>query len=310
MKISSIKAFIKCSVVTLWILQLSAVLPAESQAANSVEIAFLEDVCDSPGPNNNYSTIVRLAFVSHDSIWRALEHDVKNSEELHAAAKKFTGDRQWFLIDHNIILGKVASTGVGTYKWYKEIGMQKLISELPEKAKSPRNAKYSGWLGCPVRKPLILSTAQPAPDKERWTKEIVDVVPTNAFAEQLKNLNLDLYEGDGDEPRKANFSAKDLMVNEQYGSLSRGKLIALQFRPKSGVMNNWGEPDSSLYWFYIAKNNSIKFVGSDLVLIDWADYNSDGKTDFLFWVDGYNLNGYLVAFDNFGQTASFTWNYH
>jgi hypothetical protein len=306
--ISSLKRF---DILAIPVLLLLAVVPQRTLAAKTTEIAFLEDMCEEGyGRDNSYSTRVRLAFFARDSTWKAFDHAVQNSEELRNAATKFAGIRQWFLVDHNKSIGKVTSRGVEKYKWYKDVGMQELVTELPAEAKGLRDLKYSGWPGCPVRKPIVLSTVLPASDKENWKKEQTDSVPTREMAEQIKNSTNDLYADDEDKSQKASFTEKDLIVVEQYGSLSEEKLIAIQFRPNAGVKDNTGDPDRLLNWFYVGKTASIKFIGHGLVLIDWADYNLDGQTEFLFWVDGYNLNGYLITWDSFRKSDSFTWNYH
>lgn len=306
--ISSLKRF---DILAIPLLLLLAVVPQRTLAAKTTEIAFLEDMCEEGySRDNSYSTRARLAFFSRDTTWKAFDHSVQNSEELRNVATAFAGIRQWFLVDHNKAIRKVTSKGVEKYKWYKDVGIQELATELPAEAKEPRDLKYSGWPGCPVRKPIVLSTVLPSSDKESWKKEKTDLVPTQEMAEQIRNSTNDLYADNADKPQKASFTEKDLIAVEQYGSLSKGKLIAVQFRPNAGVMDNTGDPDRLLYWIFVGKTASLKFIGRGLVLIDWADYDSDGQTEFLFWVDGYNLNGYLITWDSFRKSDSFTWNYH
>jgi hypothetical protein len=296
------------SSTTILLLLLLSAIPQKAFATD-LQIAFLEDACEE-GHDNSYNTRVRLAFLWQDSMWKSFDHNVRNFEELEHAATKFAGTHQWFLVDHENSIGTLISKGVDKYKWYKDVGMQELISELPATAKNPRDLKYSGWPGCPVRKPIVLSTALPIKDKESWRKVKADVRPSKKMAEQIRNSNNDLYAAADEKPVKASFTEKDLIVSEQYNSPIKGNLVALQFRKNAGVMNNTGDPDSSLYWFYLGNKTPSMLIGRGLVLIDWADYNSDGQTEFLFWVDGYNLNGYLISWSNFTKTDSFTWNYH
>jgi len=276
---------------------------------NSIQIAFLEDSCVS-GRTNSYSTIVRLAFYWQDSAWKSFDHTVRNSQELGIAATKFAGTIKWVLAAHDRSLGAVTSKGVEKYRKYKDVGMQELVSTLPAAAKTSRDLTYAGSPGCPVRKPMVLSTARPKSDKERWAKVKATIKPSREMAEKIRSSADDRYAGDDNKPVNAAFTEKDLLVAVQYRSPVKGDLIALQVRPDARTKDAMGNPDKRMHWFYVDKNKADTFIGHGLVLIDWADYNSDAGTEFLFWVDGYNSNGYLITWADFSRSDAFTWTYH
>jgi len=49
---------------------------------------------------------------------------------------------------------------------------------------------------------------------------------------------------------------------------------------------------------------------SALTLVDIGDFDGDGAVEALFWLSGYNENGYVLFFDQFRRKATFTWSYH
>ncbi|HUK99963.1 MAG TPA: hypothetical protein VLX29_03830 [Nitrospirota bacterium] len=170
--------------------------------ASSIEIAFLEDTCDPRGFDNVYHTTVRMAFHSANNTWKSFEHFADNLDQLDSAAAKLDGHRQWFILDHDKLIGKVASDGVHKYEWYKDIGTQKLLTSLPTKARKLRTLKYSGWIGCPVRKPIVIASVLPSYDKESWRKEKTSYLPTQEIVELLKKSVSELNQESDDQSPK------------------------------------------------------------------------------------------------------------
>src|SRR5678815_5451992 len=47
-----------------------------------------------------------------------------------------------------------------------------------------------------------------------------------------------------------------------------------------------------------------------LTLVDAGDYDGDGKSELLFFVSGYNEDGYALFYDGLRKSVSHTWHYH
>ncbi len=47
-----------------------------------------------------------------------------------------------------------------------------------------------------------------------------------------------------------------------------------------------------------------------LYLIDAGDYDGDGKSEVLFFVSGYNQDGYVMFYNSFQKSVIYTWHYH
>ena len=276
--------------------------------AKSTEIGVLEEQCEPRGLYSVYNARVRLAFTSTGQSWKAPEPFVQDIDTLKSAPVKFAGKKEWFILSHNKTIAKVNSKGVDEYDWYRDIGTHQLLTALPAEAKGPRTGTYAGWLGCPVRKPMVLSTTVPAKDTENWRKEQPAYLPTQEIIVQIRRSIEDFYQDREEKPREIALSKKDLIVKHQFGSESNKKLVAIQLRSNVHVRDAAGAPDRSLYWFYVDGGTRVKFIGRGLVLVDWADYNSDGYTDFLFWIDDNNVSGYLLTWNKFADRVSVMWN--
>ena len=65
-----------------------------------------------------------------------------------------------------------------------------------------------------------------------------------------------------------------------------------------------------MHWFGHYGEDPLQFLGSEMTLLDTGDYDGDGYSEFVFWVNGYNENGYRIVFGRLQETATFVWHYH
>jgi len=63
-------------------------------------------------------------------------------------------------------------------------------------------------------------------------------------------------------------------------------------------------------YFIIYPNETIKFLRSNTELIDIADYDNDGKLEYLFFASWFNNYGYYLYYNDFTKICSNGWNYH
>jgi hypothetical protein len=66
---------------------------------------------------------------------------------------------------------------------------------------------------------------------------------------------------------------------------------------------------SQTRWFLL-HDETVDFIGSGMELVDAGDYDGDGRSELLFWHSGYNLDGYLLVFDDLRQKIEYVWSYH
>jgi hypothetical protein len=60
----------------------------------------------------------------------------------------------------------------------------------------------------------------------------------------------------------------------------------------------------------ITPEQQVRFLSSNMWLVDAGDYDNDGKSELVFSIDDYNRGGYKLFYDDFKQEAVFEFNYH
>ena len=178
-----------------------------------------------------------------------------------------------------------------------------------------RSMQFGGWLKTPENRPLVLVSKPNFSDPEHWKS----IPEEREFKSQLY-VPLKLAIGrfnayhcpDGPETSEEvlfDFQKKDMVFYKAYGSKNGSKIVAV------GIDNNKHECDGPLppewadNWFLIDGKN-IEFIGREMTLIDAGDYDGDGKSELLFWHNGYNRNGYILISNSFKQRSQFIWGYH
>jgi hypothetical protein len=70
-----------------------------------------------------------------------------------------------------------------------------------------------------------------------------------------------------------------------------------------------GSPDTAWksHTFLLAKKTT--YLGPGLTVVDAGDYDSDGKSEVLFWYTGYDEDGYVLLPGDSGQLTRFLWKY-
>jgi hypothetical protein len=73
-----------------------------------------------------------------------------------------------------------------------------------------------------------------------------------------------------------------------------------------------GPPDEAFtsQWFVITSEQNVRFLGSNMWLVDAGDYDNDGKSELVFSIDDDNRGGYKLFYDDFSKHAIFEFGYH
>lgn len=240
---------------------------------SDVEIAFLEDWCKSYSRGREAETIyeprVRLAFRLTKDGWKAFGTQVSGSDELKQAAKRFSGDRKWILLEGERPLDSLISHGITAYQWYSDVGIQEIVGSLPASALLPRGIKFSGWDGCEVRRPIVLVNSKPQKGNDNWKTDEASFPPNQEVIDMINKSATELYtcEDKRDEngvALKAEIRIDMLETVEKLKSNKGDRLIAIRFRKDACVADNTGDFESSIYWFVQKRNSSLRFVGRGL----------------------------------------------
>ncbi|MBE9490990.1 MAG: hypothetical protein IMY67_11890 [Bacteroidetes bacterium] len=184
------------------------------------------------------------------------------------------------------------------------------VSQKPLKIKS--NSLFSGWCGSPIYRPIVLVSKKNFKDPQSWKPFKPKRKILNILLPTIKETISDVVIINPDTYKKTplQYSAKDLTLFKSYKSLSEGKLIQVGFDIKNIDCGGEIDPECPSQWFYVGNNSNVIYLGVKLELVDAGDYDNDGNSEIVFWYSGNNDDGYVMYYNNFKNTATFSWKYH
>lgn len=278
-------------------------LASDALAIEPVLLAALEE----PQCKEEAGRVVRPLFARDAQQWVPLD----NKESAAAFLPKTV---RWTATLDNKNVGFVLSIGtrnVPTPAWIYPRDYWHVVAQgqaLPAVKNS--SGDYAGWCASPKNRPLALTSSTGIADPEGWSslttsaKDIRALMPS--FRSSLKGAPLCIKSEGKAKPYR--FRAGDVRVITHLAARSGMQLIALQLGSKAFECNSELGEVMGTKWF--AVDGGVRYVGSDLSLLNATDYDGDGKTEFLFWYSGYNRDGYVLFSERFRQRTEFTWSYH
>lgn len=259
--------------------------------------------------------IARVMFYKAQDKWNTLEKDIANSE-------LYPTDCFWYITFDGKLIGNFQSSFARLI--YKDLSwtFPRDAYHVPESNNLPTVGEptmdFAGWPGELHPRPLVIVSELYYNDPENWQSfslkdEIVKkVIPS--FKEYIASYD-----------NKIEVDNSSIKYLEAYKSLS-GKILT-QVNFYQSQPDEWsGYPA----WFYISPDgmlinltdmidskyrgdNSDGFTEDDnsyAEIVDIGDYDSDGYSEFIFWVSRYNGDGYVLFYDDFKSSVSFEWRYH
>jgi hypothetical protein len=185
---------------------------------------------------------------------------------------------------------------------------------------------FSGWENTLFNRPLVLVSNGKFDDPEKWKVYKPSEIQINLFKSGFqidypKVLNCDKNEEPLPNPFLVDIS--DIKIISCYHSNQGFSLVSMFLEGgKCGI--NDGPFLNQLFLFPPNKNDphinlskriqpsttSINNQQFSLILVDAGDYDADGKLELVFFVSGYNEDGYALFYDSFQKSVMYTWHYH
>lgn len=291
-------------------------LPSNASATNEAKpftyIGFLE----AEGP--------RRVFVLRDGTWQSALPDAESVEALNQERNSILLPEKWTVFHDGKVRGQISAEPVAKVTLFKDLGLQKLVGKKPPLPKQKKEPQFDAFDGPRVR-PLLLTSEITIADPDGWKPDQAKKIPAAAKIGFKKLFGAQAnYDGeakgnsDGDSGKKYELKDTDIVLSKSYktttGSLE-ARIIALKLQLAKGAgVSCETEGDNCqgipLYWFYIPNGQEPIFLAKASALVETADVNSDGVSDFAFWISEYNLGGYSLVD---GKTRTLTqahWSYH
>lgn len=255
-------------------------------------------------------TEIRVCFHHDNKKWVGLDLGSKKTQLVIPRAK------DWFII-HN---GKTAlkfKSFKSESKSLSAIGLHYIKEKDPQLAKIPKykNNGFRDWDENHRYRPLVLSTEEYSNDPEKWSKSTASKKVLDSIKRKFiqGNPNFRNCKDEKSPSYKINLHASSIEVDKVYKNNQDAYLIGVKYIHEYKCS---GPIPSSFYtnYFYIKNNrmvdilDKILFNGGYLTPIDVADYDNDGKSEWLFKFTAFTQDGYFLL--NGLNVERCIWGYH
>jgi hypothetical protein len=244
---------------------------------------------------------VRVAFFKEGGQWKAFPNSFHTEAELSQATRSFPESVAWTVCFDGRANGTLVSKNPQAVSFYKDVGTHQIASEGSVPTVGRPSESFSGWPGGLTYRPLVLNSRADCADPGQWRPEKPSDGEVNAIKDYLRTKF---------QASAAKLSKARVTVNKSYGSKPRGaKLVSLNVSGAE-VITTPGEDDQNKdAWFYV-EGKEVRYLGSNMLLVDAGDYDGDGKEEAVFKIQRYDNDGYALFHDGFRQKVEFSWSYH
>jgi hypothetical protein len=254
---------------------------------------------------------VRVVFRKEGTAWFAFPSNCPDQNCLRTIAAKFPAQVNWTVSFNGKQVGHVVSNRPPSFDFYSTIGQQAIVgSNAPPTIGKP-SAAFAGFLGVPVYRPLVAVSEPNFRDPEDWKPTQLSndetVTVRKAFRNRFPKVT-NCSQQDVEHGKPWPYTDANMILNKAYSS-NRHWLIA------EVVLSGYecdGPPDEAFtsQWFVITPGQEVRFLDSNMWLVDAGDYDNDGRTELVFSIDDYNRGGYKLFYDDLSRSAIFEFSYH
>jgi|SRR5579871_4992136 len=286
-----------------------AIVASPVRAGDNVVVGVLENL----SPNlqariqQAYGTaarsVIRVAFRRVADGWEAFPDDIGNLDQLQSASQQFPVSLDWTVAFDGKSLGRIQSARPKQWLAFSDVGLQLPLAgeQLPHVGQPGSDFAQWGADGA-VYRPLILVSAPNVQDPDGWQRAAED--------DSLVSRGMDAFRA-AVQKENAKFRLEDgqVVLLKAYRSRSGTMLFALLASGQAPAPDEVPGPEWSPHWFVDDGSGEVRFLGSELMLVDAGDYAGDGHSELIFAKSSYDYDGYLMFYDDFRRSAAFGWNY-
>jgi hypothetical protein len=285
---------------------------ARGAHAETQYVGILENY-SSDGANIGGS-YARVAFKKTPKGWESMPTAGQVAEDLPLLNAAYPANVEWNIAYDGKFLGKVLSTNA-PYRYWSEMGRQELPDAFDPPIKPLAVEKFSRSMAQNQARsrPLLLNSRPYCDDPEAW--KLTQLAASEkkvliAFFRKKVPKIFNCKDVHSESGKLENYRDKDLDFDFCFRSARGGLLCGLN---PSQKLYRCDGPITETYferWFYIAKGKRPQEIEKNLIPVEAADLDHDGHSEWLFYKNAYNTNGYVLFYDNFTKSALFEWHYH
>jgi hypothetical protein len=277
-----------------------------------VILGVLEDI---PGEYTGESDFraVRAVFEKNGDGWQAFPPQTKSYPEPLTPPSSYPKEMTWTIAFDGRNLGTITALTPPQYHFYSEIGIENITSHGPVPTVGKKSTEYAGFTGTPVYRPLVAVSQPNFSDPDHWKPAQLSPDLIAAARQQFRSKFpkvTNCRNPDENVLRPWTYRDEDIHVNKAFSSKDDWSLIDLNL---TGYSCDGPQDDDSAFigqWYVIDPAGKLKFLGTNMWLVDAGDYDNSGSSEVLFSIDGYNMGGYRLFYRDFTQSVEFLFHYN
>ncbi|GEM_PF-3364721 len=288
-----------------------------AQAAPNPMIALVQEE-SVPNGAGKLRTGLRLAFVKTADGWAAI---CDASREKNAGCRFDAGaPSQWIVSARGKTIAQITAKGWLDMDYSSETGLLAIISGMPARS-GKRSHDFAGWNDNPVYPPLVATNVTPGKGG-RWTSVYPEKMPLAVILPVLKKQVAEIPDctngGQDDPPRKGRPPGTgDIRVFETWQTKNGELLVGASIKPELVRKCDYTADSLADVWLYENDGEEPARPLPALIqpetthrLVAIGDFAGDGNEEALFWLSGYDEDGFVLYYDHFRKAAKFAWTYH
>jgi hypothetical protein len=269
-------------------------------------IGIVQDVAGS-------GSAVRLGFIKVGNDWQPACAYSANG----AWTCRSDIPAQWLVRFRGKQIGTVIAKGWLDAQSDSTIGLMKIVSGAVPHI-GARNHTFGGWLDKPAYRPLVATSAVVADSASAWTQDKPDAADAAAALAPLRKLVATVPDcGKDGEPIGTGraIAARDIRIAKLWRSNSGARLYGASVAPSLVAKCNFTADALADVWLVAdgAPARALPALAEDEAthaLVDIGDFAGDGSEDALFFLSGYDEDGFILYYDRFTKSARISWHYH
>ena len=282
---------------------------SKATPAPGVILGILEDIPAEYGEPDLRA--VRAVFEKQGDEWLAFPSEAQNYQDLATFPASYPQQVTWTIAFNGRSLGTVTAETPPVFQAKSKVGVQEITSDDPVPVVGEKSQAYSGFRITPVYRPLVALSQPNFSDPEMWRP--AEAAPAlAASARQVFHKRFPKTQNctaSDDKPKPSSYSDEDIKVIHTYASNKGWSLIELSLSGWAcDTIAEYGGPFDG-QWYAAGPSGNLSFLGADMVLVDEGDYDSDGSSELVFSINGYNTAGYRLYYSNFTKSAEFLFYY-
>lgn len=239
----------------------------------------------------------------------------------------FTKNKKWRVLDSNILtpnmkwivafdgksLGEIKSKKRESNSYSDEHSLL-VDGKLKVKKFTNKGNLFATWSGYDKYRPMILVSGGSFSDPEGWkpirNKRVLSLVK-KTFAKNIGPVTV-CEEGTFEEkPEKVKIKSDQISLIKMYGSKLNEFIVGVRLPDYDKFAKCDGLPPESFtdHWYHVKKED-MSLIGNQIIPVDAGDYDSDGRSEWVFQSAKYNRDGYGLYLLESKRLHEFSWSYH